>query len=454
MEVDRVVVGDRVFVPGGPLPRAVFIRSGKIVKIGTRDEIPPGVPVLDAGALAVLPGLVDTHVHVNDPGRADWEGWDTATRAAAAGGVTMLCDMPLNSIPPTTTRDGLAAKLRALEGRAFVDVGLVGGLVPGDVAALEDCAREGVLAFKCFLAESGVDEFSHVDDVVLRRGMKELARLGAPLFVHAELPGPLAEAEKRVLGLDPRSYEAWLRARPRSAEDAAVELVIETALATGARAHVVHLSSSDALDLVRRAKDRRVPLTVETCPHYLTFASEEIPDGATEYKCAPPIRESENREKLWGALADGTIAQVVTDHSPAPGTLKCSESGDFTKAWGGIASLELGLRAVWTEARARGHALADVVRWMCEGPARLVGVHGRKGVLDVGADADLVFFDEEADFVVDPAKLSHRHPITPYRARPLKGRVVRTILRGEVVYDDGLHVGTPGGRWVRHGVSA
>jgi len=456
--IDLVVRGNRVFTRAGERAAAVHVAGGTIVAITDLAAAPPGVPTIDAGDRCVLPGLVDTHVHINEPGRTDWEGFETATRAAAAGGVTTLVDMPLNSVPPTTTLEGLEAKVRALEEKARVDVALCGGLVPGNASlatagaggGLADLFREGVVAFKCFLAESGVEEFSHVHESALRAGMTELARLGAPLFVHAELPEPLAEGERAALGLDPRRYESYLRSRPRTAEDAAVDLVLRVARETGARAHVVHLSSSDALDTFRRARDARVPLTVETCPHYLTFAAEEIPDGDTAFKCAPPIRESENREKLWGALREGMIAQVVTDHSPSSAEMKCSGSGDFMKAWGGISSLQIGLAAVWTGARARGATVADMVEWMCAAPARLAGLASRKGAVAVGHDADLVIWDPDAEHVVDAASLEHRHKITPYQGRALRGSVLRTILRGETIYERGQgFAGPPRGRWLR-----
>lgn len=454
-----MIRGKRVVTPVGERPAAIHVAGGVIVAVTALDAAPldslasTGVPILDAGDLVILPGLVDTHVHINDPGRADWEGFETATRAAAAGGVTTLLDMPLNSIPPTTTLEGLQAKVRALEDKALVDVALCGGLVPSNAHAaggLRELFDEGVLAFKCFLAESGVAEFSHVHAAELRAGMIEIARLGAPLFVHAELPGPLSEGEKDALGLDPRRYETFLRSRPRTAENAAVELVLRVAAETGCRAHIVHLSSSDALSTFRRARDSRVPLTVETCPHYLTFASEEIPDGATAFKCAPPIREMNNREKLWDALREGLVDQVVTDHSPSSAEMKCSGSGDFMKAWGGISSLQIGLAAVWTGAHAHGRTVRDVARWMSESPARLVGLSGKKGAIAVGCDADLVFWDPDAEHTIDAATLEHRHKITPYEGRTLRGAVMRTILRGETIYERGKgFASTPSGRWTR-----
>ncbi len=453
MPVEAVIRGKRVITPVGERPQAIHVAGGIIAAVTDYDDVPLGIPLLEAGELCVLPGLVDTHVHINEPGRTAWEGFTTATSAAAAGGVTTLCDMPLNSVPPTTTLEGLRAKVRALEEKARVDVSLCGGLVPGNAGphgGLADLFAEGVLAFKCFLAESGVAEFSHVHEAELRAGMIEIAKLGAPLFVHAELPEPLSEGEKAALGLDPRRYDTYLKSRPRSAENAAVDLVLRLAQETGARAHIVHLSSSDALTTFRRARDARVPLTVETCPHYLTFASEEIPDGATAFKCAPPIRERNNREMLWDALREGMINQIVTDHSPSSAAMKCSGSGDFMAAWGGISSLQIGLSAVWTAAQARGHGVRDLVEWMSAAPARLAGLSGRKGAIAVGCDADLVFWNPDAEHTIDAATLEHRHKITPYQGRSLRGAVMRTILRGETIYERGSgFIGSPKGRWTR-----
>lgn len=441
------MTGNRVVCDGTIGPRAVRIAGGKIQEVLAREAVPQGAPTLDAGDLVVMPGIVDTHVHINDPGRESWEGFETATRAAAKGGVTTLCDMPLNSLPSTVSLAALHAKAKALEGRAHVDVGLVGGVIPDNPQSLAELFREGVLAFKCFLSDSGVAEFPHVNEDELRRGMGILADLGAPLFVHAELPGPL-EAAAIGLSSDSRAYATFLASRPRTAEDAAIDLVIRTCRDTRARAHIVHLSSSDALSMVLHAKEEGLPFTAETCPHYLTFASEEVPDGATAFKCCPPVRERENREKLWSALKMGVLEQIVTDHSPSTIDLKCCDSGDFMRAWGGISSLQLGLSAVWTEGRARGLTLVDLARLMAEAPASLVGLLGRKGRIARGYDADLCFFDPDAPFSIAAAELEHKNKMTPYEGKRLTGRVVRTLLRGETIYEEGTPLGRPHGAWL------
>jgi allantoinase len=396
---------------------------------------------MDVGSLVVLPGLVDSHLHVNDPGRSDWEGFETATRAAAAGGVTTLVDMPLNSIPPTTTSAGLAAKRRAADGRCHVDVGFWGGVVPGNVEQLHALAEAGVLGFKCFLSPSGVDEFEPVGEDDLREAMPTLAQLGLPLLVHAELPSRLFAP----CG-DPRSYATWLESRPAEAEEAAIDLLIAVAREYRVHVHIVHLAAGSALRSITEARRAGIPITVETCPHYLTFAAEDIPAGATAFKCAPPIRGRAHRERLWQALVEGEIDFVATDHSPAPASMKCLDTGDFLSAWGGIASLQLGLSVVWSAGRSRGASFVELAEWLAENPARLAGLHRRKGAIAPGYDADLVVWDPDATTIVDAAALYHRHPITPYHGAHLSGRVRTTILRGEIVFDDGECRGRPGGR--------
>lgn len=429
-----VVRGERVMLPDGERPATVYVKDGRIVGIGAHGDRAAGVPVLDAGSLVILPGLVDTHVHINDPGREDWEGFEHATRAAAAGGITTLVDMPLNSIPATTSVEGLDAKRRAADGHCLVDVGFWGGVVPGNADHLEPLARAGVLGFKCFLTPSGVDEFPNVSEADLREAMPRLAPLGLPLLVHAEWPARLREPKA---GADPRKYSTWLQSRPASSEQAAVDLMVRLAREFGARVHIVHLASADALPALTDARRSGVSVTVETCPHYLTFCAEEIADGATAFKCAPPIRERVHRELLWHGLETGAIDLVTTDHSPAPPALKHIDDGDFLRAWGGIASLQLSLSVVWTGARARSIPMRHLPRWLAEAPARLAGLSQSKGAIAPGRDADLVFWDPDQTAIVDAKALYHRHHVTPYDRARLLGHVVTTILRGQVVFDDG-----------------
>lgn len=452
--MDLVLRGRRVVVGGQVRPASVRVRGGAIAAVEDHEAPARGATVVDVGDRVLMAGLVDTHVHVNEPGRAEWEGFATATRAAAAGGVTTIVDMPLNASPPTTTVRAFEAKAAAAEGKTFVDVAFTGGVVPDNEGELRALADAGCVAFKCFLAHSGVDDFPHVTEDDLRRAMPLLALAGAPLLVHAELGGPIDAALRKQGSLgaaELRRYVSWLESRPRAAENEAVDLVVRLSRECGARAHVVHLSSADALLALRDARDAGVRVTAETCPHYLSFAAEDVPDGATEYKCAPPIRERDNRERLWGALRDGLVSQVVTDHSPSPASLKCARSGDFARAWGGVASLELGLAATWTEARSRGFGTEQLAEWMCAAPARLVGLDDRKGRIAAGCDADLVVWDPEGVREVDPARMHQRHKLTPYAGRSLFGVVEATYLRGERVYASGAHLGAPRGRLLRKG---
>jgi allantoinase len=447
-ESDFVIRGRRVVTPGGISPAAIHVREGRIFAVGAFEGTTHGRPLLEVDDGAVLlPGLVDTHVHINEPGRTVWEGFDTATRAAAAGGVTTLVEMPLNSIPATTTREHLETKraAAAAAGKCHVDVGFWGGVVPGNMAELPRMFEGGVFGFKCFLVPSGVDEFAHVSEEDLRAAMPELARMGALLIVHAETPAPIEAALAGAEGAtaeDARRYETFLRSRPKAAEDEAVALMVRLCRETGARVHIVHHSSSSSLALLRAAKDEGLPFTAETCPHYLTFAAEDVPDGATEFKCCPPVRERANRERLWDALDAGTLDLIVSDHSPCPPEMKLREEGDFLKAWGGIASLQLRLPVVWTEARARGYSIERVVEWVAAAPARLVGLDGRKGAIRVGCDADFVVFRPDEQFRVEPSMLHHRHKLTPYAGRTLSGVVEATFLRGAKIYERGEFTST------------
>jgi allantoinase len=427
-DLDLVVRARRAVVDGAEVPAAVGIAGERIAVVTTYDDAPPAAHTVTLDDDEVLlPGLVDTHVHVNDPGRAEWEGFDTATRAAAAGGVTTIVDMPLNSVPPTTTLAALEVKRRTAEGRVWVDVGFWAGAVPGNRPDLEPLHRAGVFGFKCFLLDSGVEEFGHLEPDEFALAMRDCAGLGALMIVHAEDGRFLDET-----ALDGVHYAGFLASRPDEAEKAAIDLVIGAARATGGRAHIVHLSAAGAVPALREARAAGVDVSVETCPHYLTFDAEHIADGATALKCCPPIREAANREALWAALAAGDLDFVVSDHSPCTEDLKARGGGDFGAAWGGIASVQLGLPAVWTAARARNHSLADVVRWMATAPADRVGLR-HKGRIAAGADADLVRFAPGEEFVVDVATLHHRNPVSAYAGHRLTGVVRETWLRGRPV---------------------
>jgi allantoinase len=438
-----------VVTPEGVRDAVVEFGDGRILSITDADSVAPdAVGIDDLGDHWLLPGLVDTHVHVNDPGRAEWEGFPTATRAAAAGGITTLVDMPLNSSPATCTAAALAEKLRAAAGRTSVDVAFWGGVVPGNTGELEALARDGVRGFKCFLSPSGVEDFPNVSEADLREAMPVIAKLGLPLLVHAELPAALdaAAKDRAVRNGDPQRYATWLASRPPAAEVEAIALMIRLAQETGCRVHVVHLAAADALPLLRDARRAGVPITVETCPHYLIIDAEAIRTGATQFKCAPPIRERANRERLWEAVHAGEIDLVATDHSPCPPEMKLPQDGDFLRAWGGIASLEVSLAAMWTEGNMRGLTLPDLARLMSAAPARLAGLAGRKGAIAPGHDADLVAFDPDAMWVVEPRALRQRHKVTPYAGRTLQGRVAATWLRGRLIYHEGKFADPPLGQ--------
>jgi allantoinase len=416
---DLVVRSRRTVLPDAERPAAVAVRDGRIAAVGDYEAGFPTAAEIDLGGTALLPGLVDSHVHVNEPGRTEWEGFTTATRAAAAGGVTTIIDMPLNSLPPTVDPEALAAKRSAAEGQCSVDVGFWGGAIPGNLAALRPLHDAGVHGFKCFTAPSGVEEFPALTERDMRAAMREIASFDGLLIVHAEDPDCLVEPAGST-------YADFLASRPRNAEDAAIAQVIGLSQETGCRAHIVHLSDAGSLRKLRRWREKGVRISAETCPHYLTLTAEEVQDGATEFKCCPPIREAGNLERLWGGLARGVIGCVVSDHSPCTPELK---KGGFDTAWGGISSLQLGLPVIWSAARARGHTLNDVVRWMAEGPARLAGL-AAKGRIAAGCDADLVAFATDESFVVDPGALRQRHPVTPYAGRKLTGVVQTVWLRG------------------------
>jgi allantoinase len=443
MTLDRVIRARRAIVDGAETPCAIGIQAGRIAAIDAIDAyLDAADDVILEDHEVLLPGLVDTHVHVNEPGRTEWEGFTTATRAAAAGGVTCLIDMPLNSVPPTTTVDALELKTECARSQAWVDVGFWGGAVPGNIDDLPKLHEAGVFGFKCFLVDSGVPEFPPLSADEFDAAMAETARLGTLLIVHAED----AEVIEHAPAAGGAEYRTFLRSRPHEAEGRAIERIIQAARATGGRAHVLHLSSADALPELRAARSAGVDISVETCPHYLTLDAAAIPAGATQFKCCPPIRDTANQDRLWAGLAGGDVDLIVSDHSPCTVDLKRLESGDFGSAWGGIASVQLGLPLVWSAARERGFSLADVVGWMATAPADRVGLP-QKGRIAVGADADLCSFDPQAEFVVDPARLLHKNPVSAYAGRRLTGVVRRTWLRGEPVNTDG----PPTGRLLRRG---
>ena len=438
---DLVIHGQRILTPEGIRPGCVHVRLGKIVAVTTLDVVPPTSLFVRAGDNIVMPGLIDTHVHVDEPGRTEWEGFVTATRAAAAGGVTTLFDMPLHSIPATTTLAGLEAKRAAAQGRTMVNVGFIGGVVPGNVEDLKAMHAAGITMFKCFLAPSGVEEFPPVTEADLRIAMPVLTSLNATLLVLAELP----ERFSATPAGDPRRYNTYLSSRPDESESAAVAMMIRLSEEFGTRVHIVHVSSAATIPLLRDARACGVKITSETCPHFLSFSAEQIADGETQFKSEPPIRDAATRDALWHALLAGEIDQIASDHSPCPPELRAAAGGDFFAAWGGIPSLRLMLPAVWHEAKARNVTLEHIAHWMCTAPAQLAGLSHRKGKLAAGYDADIVIWDPEARVAVDDMTLFNKHPLTPYFGRTLAGEVRSTYVGGMEVYRDGvMGAGTPG----------
>jgi allantoinase len=445
MKYDLVVRSQHVITEIGDRPAAVAVKDGKIAKVGAFDE------VLDAEqditlAGALVPGLVDSHVHINEPGRTSWEGFESATKAAAAGGVTTVIDMPLNSIPPTVNVAALKTKKEAALGKVSVDVGFWGGSIPGNVADLQPLLDEGVFGFKCFLLHSGVDEFpaSTLDD--LSAALEILQKNHALMVVHAEDSVAIERSSKP----SSRKYAEFLASRPKGAENVAIAQLIEEARRSKARVHVLHLSSGDSLALIRSAKTDGVKITAETCPHYLSLTAEEIADGATQYKCCPPIREERNQEELWDGLKAGIIDQIVSDHSPCTEDLKILDVGDFQQAWGGVSSLQLGLSIIWTQAVKREIPLWQVMRWMSEKPAALAGLK-TKGGIAIGMDADFAEFDTDEKFTVEASKLFHKNRITPYQGKILQGRVKQTWLRGNLIYKNGEITDAFTGKFLKRG---
>jgi allantoinase len=426
----------RVVVAGEVRPATIRHEAGVVVDIGS------GPADDDYGDLVVMPGLVDTHVHVNEPGRTGWEGFETATKAAAAGGTTTIVDMPLNSIPPTVTVEALIEKRSVAAGKIAVDTAFWGGLIPGSLGEIGGMVAAGVSGFKAFMVASGVDEFPPLDTDQLRRAMRGVAGAGVPLLIHAEDPPQILEFDH-----DSRVYENYLSTRPTVSESVAIEAAGALAAEAGAMVHILHVSSGDGAGNVAS----ELHLTGETCPHYLVFCAEEIATGATHFKCAPPIRDADNREALWDALGAGWLTMVVSDHSPAPAGIKEIESGDFARAWGGISSLQLRLQATWTAGSARGFGFEELVDWLAYNPAALAGLAGRKGAIGEGMDADFVIFDPDEAETIRGANLLHKHPITPYEGMTLRGSVVQTLLRGQTVFDRGVVTGGTGLILERHG---
>ncbi len=424
------IYSKNVITPDGRRSCFIAVEDGKITALLDAGEVPAGT-VIDYGHLMISPGLVDPHVHINEPGRTEWEGFETATRAAAAGGVTTLVDMPLNSSPVTTSVDALQTKISSAQGKLYVDCGFHGGVVPTNASVIEGLLDAGVIGVKAFLIDSGIDDFPAVSESDLRAAMPAVAKTGRPFLVHAELAGPAPVPPST------KNYGQYLASRPRQWENEAIAMMIKLCKEFGCSVHIVHLSSSDSVEQLRDARKEGLPITVETCPHYLFFAAEEIPDGATEFKCAPPIRERDNTEFLWQALREGVIDMIASDHSPCPPAMKKKGTGDFMTAWGGVASLQFGLSIIWTECRRRGIEPELISKWMSENTARLAGVEDKKGKIAPGYDADLVVWNPDATFVVEETIIQHRHKVTPYAGRELAGRVHATWLRGHKAYEAG-----------------
>jgi len=441
---DLMIHSLRVVTASALRDATIFIKDGVIADVVDGAQKIVDCPLEDFGDLVVMPGLVDCHVHLNEPGRTEWEGFETGAKAAAAGGITTLIDMPLNSSPVTTTVEALEKKIAASEGKRWVNCGFHAGLNPGNHADIEPLIEAGVLGVKAFLVHSGIDDFPNATEHDLRAAMPIIAKHDIPLLVHAELKDDFPYQEK--FAGDPQSYAAYLASRPREWEHRAIKLMIDLCREYGCRVHIVHLSSADALPMLAQAREEGLPITVETCPHYLFFAAEEISDGDTRFKCAPPIREKENRERLWAGLREGVIDFVVSDHSPCPPAMKLLDEGDFMRAWGGIASLQFGLAIMVTAARERRFSIVDLTEWMCRTPASILGLGQRKGLISPGYDADLVVWNPEAQFKVESSMIHHRHKVTPYEGQMLYGVVEKTFLRGTQIYERGKFCNEPSGK--------
>ncbi|MEA1880853.1 MAG: allantoinase AllB [Candidatus Marinimicrobia bacterium] len=439
---DFAITSQRTLTPEGEKPATILIKGEKILDVVSVTEIPSDCPVEDIGNDVVMPGLVDAHVHINEPGRTDWEGFETATKAAAAGGITTLVDMPLNCIPVTTTVDALNQKITATENQLWIDCGFYGGLIPDNIQDLESLADAGVLGFKAFLSPSGIDEFPNVSEKHLREALPILAKKEIPVLVHAELENGATSSE------DNKSYKHFQESRPKSWENNAIKLLINLCREFAVHIHIVHLSSADILPGIAQTRKDGFPLTVETCPHYLHFSSERISDGDTRFKCAPPIWDAENRENLWAGLEEGIINFITSDHSPCTPDLKNLEAGDFEKAWGGISSIQFALPVIWTECKRRGYSLDQLINWMSKQPAKFVGMDYLKGQISPGFDADLVCWNPDEKYIIKKEAIHHKNKLTPYEGETLFGVVNSTFLRGKKVYEKGQFLENPKGKMI------
>ena len=434
------IISQRVLTPKGERPAAILIQEEKIMDVVSISEISSDCPVEDMKNDVVMPGLVDTHVHINEPGRTDWEGFETATKAAAAGGITTLVDMPLNCIPVTTTVDALNQKIAATKNQLWVDCGFYGGLIPDNLQDIESLADAGVLGFKAFLSHSGIDEFPNINEKYLREALPIFANKGIPVLVHAELENGATQSE------DHSTYKSFQDSRPKSWENNAVKLLIQLNKEFDARIHIVHLSSADILAEIAQTRNDGYPISVETCPHYLHFSSEHISDGDTRFKCAPPIWESDNKEKLWSGLENGLINFITSDHSPCTAELKNLEVGDFEKAWGGISSIQFTLPVIWTECKTRGYSMDQLINWMSKQPAKFIGKDQQKGQISPGFDADLVCWNPDKKYIIQKEAIHHKNKLTPYEGESLYGVVNATFLRGQKVCKNGEFLEDPKGK--------
>ena len=437
---DFAIASQRVLTLEGEKPAAILIKGEKILDVVSIENIPENCPTEDMGNNVIMPGLVDAHVHINEPGRTDWEGFETATKAAAAGGITTIVDMPLNCIPVTTTVDALNQKIIATKDQLWIDCGFYGGLIPDNIQDLESLADAGVLGFKAFLSPSGIDEFPNISEKHLREALHILAKKGIPVLVHAELENGATSSEEN------KTYKYFQESRPKSWENNAIKLLIQLCREFNVHIHIVHLSSADILPEIAQTRKDGFPLTVETCPHYLHFSSERISDGDTRFKCAPPIWNGENRENLWAGLEEGIINFITSDHSPCTPELKNLEAGNFEKAWGGISSIQFALPVIWTECKQRGYSLEQLINWMSKQPAKFVGMDDLKGQISPGFDADLVCWNPDKKYIIKKEAIHHKNKLTPYEGESLYGVVNATFLRGQKVYENGQFLGNPKGK--------